>query len=59
METVLEGPQDCLSGAVRKLEISILVSQLTFVKVLAEGFDFLAADSCNGLEVLSELCLLR
>jgi hypothetical protein len=59
MATVLEEPQDLFSEAVRKLEISILVSQLTFVKVLAEGFDFLAADSCNGLEILSELCALR
>lgn len=59
METVSDRSPDVFAEAVKKLDISVLISQLTFVKVLAEGFDFLAADCCNGLEAIAELCELR
>ena len=45
--------------AVRKLDIHILGAQLTFVKVLAEGFNPMAKDTGNGLQIISELCEIR
>jgi hypothetical protein len=57
--TDINRSSDILSEAVRKLDISVLISQMTFIKVLAEGFDFLAGDCCNGLDVIAELCESR
>ena len=59
METLLYQSANGCTEAVRKVDIRMLVSQLTFLKVLVEGFDFLAKDCCNGLQIIADLCALR
>ncbi len=48
-----------MNAALHRMEIEILAARLTFVKVLAEGFDYLAKDRCDGLCTIAEMCRCR